>query len=92
MFFFYILRCSDGTYYVGHTDDLVSRVALHNSGFGANYTAARRPVVLVHSEVFTTQAQALSRERQIKQWSGKKKAALIAGDLQALKTLSRRRR
>ncbi len=35
MFFCYILRCADNTFYVGHTDDLNSRIALHNSGFGA---------------------------------------------------------
>ena len=92
MFFCYILRCADETFYVGHTDDLNSRIVLHNSGFGANYTACRRPVVLVHSEIFTTREQALVRERQIKRWSGKKRAALIAGDLSTLKALSRRRR
>ena len=90
--FVYILRCADNTFYVGHTEDLASREALHNSGAGANYSARRRPVVLVYSEAFATQKAALARERQLKRWSGKKKEALIAGDLSTLKQLSRRRR
>jgi predicted GIY-YIG superfamily endonuclease len=90
--FVYILRCADNTFYVGHTDDLDSRTALHNAGFGATYTAVRRPVILVHSEEFATQASAIARERQLKRWSAKKKSALIAGDPSTLKLLSRRRR
>ena len=92
MFFVYILRCADNTFYVGHTDNLESRTKLHNAGFGADYTALRRPVTLVHSESFKTQTTALARERQLKRWSGKKKAALIAGDVAALKALSKRHR
>jgi predicted GIY-YIG superfamily endonuclease len=51
LFFFYILRCADETFYVGHTDDLEDRTALHNAGFAAHYTAQRRPVVLIYSEI-----------------------------------------
>jgi predicted GIY-YIG superfamily endonuclease len=48
--FVYILRSSDGSYYVGHTTDLVERVARHNAGRGPAYTAVRRPVQMVFSE------------------------------------------
>ena len=59
MFFVYILRCADNTFYVGHNDDLNSRIALHNwRRFWSDYTASRRPVVLAHSETFTTREQA----------------------------------
>jgi predicted GIY-YIG superfamily endonuclease len=90
MSFVYILRCADSTFYVGHTDDVLARVAAHNDGVGANYTAARRPVQLVYSEACSTLAEAVSRERQLKRWSGKKKAALIQGDLSRLCALSKR--
>jgi len=90
--FVYILRCVDGTLYVGHTDDVLARVAAHNEGLGANYTAARRPVQLVYSEACSTLAEAVSRERQLKRWSGKKKESLAAGDSSLLHFLSRRRR
>jgi putative endonuclease len=46
----YILRCADGSYYIGHTSDLSRRIARHNEGKAAVYTAARRPVALAYSE------------------------------------------
>ncbi|MEX2647469.1 MAG: GIY-YIG nuclease family protein [Alphaproteobacteria bacterium] len=30
-FWVYMLRCADGSFYVGHTDDLESRVARHQT-------------------------------------------------------------
>jgi len=90
--FVYILRCSDNTLYVGHTDDLDARLQAHNSGHATQYTAARRPVHLAYSESINTQSETRSRERQLKRWSAQKKEALIAGDLSTLKQLSKRRR
>jgi predicted GIY-YIG superfamily endonuclease len=87
----YILRCSDGTYYVGHTDDLEARVRRHNDGRGPAYTRARRPVTLVHSEAFATEALAVTRERQLKNWSPAKKEALVRGDRALLRQLSQSR-
>jgi len=85
----YILRCSDGSYYVGHTKDLKARIPLHNSGRGAVHTAARRPVVLVYQEPAASKADAVKRERQIKRWSRAKKEALIRADIALLKALAR---
>ena len=90
--FVYILRCSDNTLYVGHTDDLQSREKAHNSGQATQYTAAGRPVLLAYSETFKSQAEAVNRERQLKRWSAQKQEALIAGDSSTLKRLSRRRK
>jgi predicted GIY-YIG superfamily endonuclease len=87
--FVYILRSADGTFYVGHTDDVVSREKAHNDGIGSRYTAARRPVQVVYSEVCTSHQAAVSRERQLKRWSAKKKAALVAGNLANLRSLSK---
>jgi predicted GIY-YIG superfamily endonuclease len=70
MFSVYIVRCTDGTFYVGHTENLEARVATHNAGTGASYTAKRRPVVLVFSEEHLTRGAAIKRERQLKRWSG----------------------
>jgi len=85
----YILRCSDGSYYVGHTEDVLARVQRHLDGAGAAWTAARRPVSLVFEEQHPSEAAAIARERQIKRWSRQKKDALISGTLTALKALSR---
>ncbi len=87
--FVYILRCSDSSYYVGHTEDVPARVKRHQNGTGAIWTAARRSVSLVFEEQHPSEAAAVARERQIKRWSRQKKEGLIAGTLTALKTLSR---
>ncbi|MDO6415481.1 TrmH family RNA methyltransferase [Sphingomonas sp. BIUV-7] len=87
----YLLRCADGRYYVGHTDDLDRRVAEHNSGLIPGYTQIRRPVALVWTENFPDREQAFAVERQIKGWSRAKKEALIAGDFGALRDLAKRR-
>jgi predicted GIY-YIG superfamily endonuclease len=87
--FVYILRCSDGSYYVGHTEDVPARVQRHQNGRGAAWTAARRPVSLAFEEEHPSEAAAVARERQIKRWSRQKKDSLIAGKLTTLKALSR---
>jgi predicted GIY-YIG superfamily endonuclease len=91
LFSVYLLRCSDGTFYAGSCENLAERVAAHNRGEAANWTAKRRPVELVYCEPFPTRAEAIARERQIKRWSHAKKAALIAGDIDRLRTLATRR-
>ncbi len=86
-----MLRCSDGKYYVGHTDNLELRLGQHQSGVLGGYTLRRRPVELVWSEYFDTRYEALSTERQIKGWSRAKKEALIRGDWDIVSTLARNR-
>jgi len=86
----YMLHCSDGSYYLGHTDNLEQRIAQHQSGEMAGYTQNRRPVTLVWSQDFGTRDEALSAEQQIKGWSRKKKAALIAGDWDAIRQAARK--
>ncbi len=86
----YMLRCDDGSYYVGHTDNLEQRIPQHEQGALPGYTATRLPVRLVWSQEFGTRDEALGAERQIKGWSRKKKEALIAGDFEALAGLARK--
>jgi len=92
MFWIYILKCSDGSYYTGHTDNLELRMAQHVSGyFPGCYTSSRLPLHLVYSQEIDTREAALSAERQIKGWSRKKKEALIRGDWEAVSFWSKRR-
>jgi len=88
----YILRCADGSYYVGtsRAEDLDTRVSQHQQGTFGGYTASRRPVVLVYSSRFDRIDEAVASERQIKGWTRAKKEALIRGDFDALPGLSRR--
>ena len=85
MWFVYILRCADGTFYVGETHDVEVRLSEHNKGGAATHTAKRRPVQLVHVESYENRETCLNRERQIKGWTRVKKQALIDGDKAALK-------
>lgn len=75
----YILRCRDGTLYTGYTNNLDGRIAKHNAGRGAKYTASRGPVKLVYHEPADTKADATKREIQIKRLTRAKKEALING-------------
>ena len=79
-FWAYILRCADGSFYTGHTDNLDARIGAHQNGRGSDYTARRRPVTFVWAQDFGTRIEALEAGRQIKGWSRAKKEALIKGD------------
>ena len=58
----YIVECKD---------------ADHNSGKGAKYTRARKPVTLVYYETFEAKEEAMKREYAIKHMSRKEKEKLI---------------
>lgn len=90
-FWVYRLRCSDDSYYVGHTDDLERRIGEHETGLVGGYTATRRPLALAFAQELPSRDEALARERQLKGWSRAKKEALIAGDWARLSTLARGR-
>ncbi len=88
----YMLRCRDGSYYVGVTSELEIRLAKHALGVDPDaYTFRRRPVTLVYSEVFYTPDEAIHAEKRIKGWSRAKKDALVRGDWAAIRRLSRSR-
>ena len=73
------MRCSDGTFYTGWTTDPERRTKVHNSGKGAKYTRARRPVELIYYEEFDDKIAAQRREWAIKQLTRAEKEELIAG-------------
>ena len=76
--FVYVARCADGTLYTGYARDPVARIAAHNDGRGAHYTAARRPVALVYVEGFAEKSAALKREYELKQLPRAVKKMVIA--------------
>ncbi len=85
----YILKCANDKFYTGSTKNLEKRLNQHQSGEGANFTKKHLPVELVYFEIFARIDWAFYREKQIQGWSHKKKEALINGDLEKLKELSR---
>ena len=90
-FYTYILKCVDGSYYIGHTDNIEQRLSQHQSGNISGYTAIRLPVNLIWMESFDSRDAAFFAERKIKGWSRKKKEALICKDWQSISELSKNR-
>ncbi len=72
----YIVRCCDDTLYTGIAKDVKARLEKHNSGKGAAYTRARRPVRLLYRENGLTRSEALVREAAIKRLPRARKEAL----------------
>jgi len=87
--FIYILKCSDNSYYVGHTNNLELRIKEHCSGV-EGYTSARLPEMLVYAKELETRDEAFWLERQIKGWSRRKKEALINNNVDQLKLFASR--
>jgi putative endonuclease len=75
----YILRCGDGSFYTGWTNDLAQRVRCHQEGKGGRYTHSHLPVELIYYEEYETRQEAMRREYEIKRLTRKQKEALIGG-------------
>lgn len=75
----YILRCADGSFYTGWTNDLARRLRQHRSGNGGRYTRAHLPVALVYFEPQADARAARKREAAIKQLARVEKSELVAG-------------
>ena len=91
-FFVYMLKCSDKSFYIGHTDNIEKRISEHEEGtYPCCYTKARLPVKTVFIQRFTTRHEAFSAERKIKKWSRAKKEALIRKDWNKISLLAQRK-
>jgi len=88
-FWVYLLRCADGSYYAGHTENLEARLWHHQQGICCEWTWRRRPVELVWCDSTPSRYEALAFERRIKGWTRAKKEALIQRDWQRINWLSR---
>ncbi len=91
-YYLYILRMSNGQYYIGTTSDLSLRSIRHFTKQAARTTAVLGADEFLYSETHINRIEAEKRERQIKGWSHAKKTALIKGDFEELKRLSKRGR
>lgn len=74
----YLLRCADGTFYVGIARNLQARLREHNgeSPGGARYTRGRRPVTLHAACPCADRREAARLEWRVKQYRRADKAAL----------------
>ena len=92
IYYIYMVMCTDGTFYVGVTNNLERRIGEHNFGLDPHcYTFSRRPVVLVYSEDFHDIVEAIAVEKKLKKWSHVKKSALARGDWATISRLAKTR-
>ena len=75
-YYVYIIRCDDNSLYTGYTKNLDSRMKMHENGKGARYTKMHKPKQLVHFEKFSSRAEAMRREKNIKRMSHPRKIEL----------------
>jgi putative endonuclease len=87
--FMCILECSDGSFYVGSTNNIDLRLQQHQKGEGANHTKKRLPVRLVYYEEYSRIDLAFDREKQVQGWRREKKEALIKGEYNKLPDLAK---
>jgi putative endonuclease len=92
IYYVYVLRCFDGTFYTGVTNDIDRRFGEHCAGLDpACYTFQRRPLKLVHVSEFAWIDQALAFEKKLKAWSHRKKRAFVENDFASIKRYARGR-
>jgi len=91
-YYVYILKCNDGTYYTGVTNNIERRFSEHQSGEDKkSYTYSRRPIELMFYAEFSNVEYAIEKEKQIKKWSKSKKEALIKGEFELLPNLAKKK-
>ena len=73
----YIMASPERILYVGVTNDLARRVSEHRSKQMESFTRAHDVTRLVYFEEIAGPLAAITREKQIKSWTRKKKIALI---------------
>jgi putative endonuclease len=73
-----MLRCGDGSYYTGITNDVGRRLGAHRAGKASKYTRARLPVRLACVlGSWETRGEALRSEARVKTLTRSQKQALV---------------
>jgi len=84
----YILLCDEKIFYVGITSNLEQRVLSHQSKYNIG-TKKFSHIELVYTEQYFDRNSAEKREKQLKGWTHAKKKALVEGNIELLKQLSK---
>lgn len=91
MFYVYILKTFNNRYYIGQTNNPERRLRDHFSRQGSKFCKDHPVSDIVYIEELQTREIAVEREKQLKGWSKVKKSALIKGDVEMLKALSKKK-
>ena len=75
------------TFYIGVTSNLVKRSIAHKEGVGSKFTSKYNLDDLIYFEEFTDINQAITREKQLKNWKKDWKVNLIKEFNPTLETL-----
>jgi len=75
------------TFYIGVTSDLIKRITEHQNETGSCFTTKYNLKHLVYFEEFSNIAQAIQREKQLKNWKKEWKLNLIKTKNPNLETL-----
>ena len=73
MFYVYVLKCRDGSFYTGYTDDVQKRLKMHEEGKASKYTRSRLPVEIVAQWSFESKSDAMKHEIMFKSLTRKEK-------------------
>lgn len=65
------------TFYIGFTNNIVRRIIEHKHGLGSIFTKKYKLYYLIYYEEYQYADQAISREKELKGWTRKKKIELI---------------
>ena len=88
----YVARCADDTLYCGIALDVAERIAMHDAGTGAKYTAGRGPLRVLLTRRCASKGLALRLEHAIKQLTRREKEALVAEPARLARIVRRLRR
>jgi len=76
-YYIYILRNHKGLFYIGITNNLVRRLWEHKEKLVEGFTKKYNVTILVYYEIYQDPQIAIEREKQLKNWTRKKKIELI---------------
>lgn len=77
-YYVYVIRCEDGSFYTGYSEDVENRFEQHIKGKGARYTKMHMPLKVVYVEEFNSRGEAMRRELEIKSLSHDQKMQLVS--------------
>jgi len=71
LFWVYVLKCKDDSFYIGQTDDIKRRIDDHKKG-KVSWTKSKLPIEIILLEEYSSRKEAVNREKNLKTGFGRK--------------------